>query len=344
MIRVYFLSIVFTLICFVSNSQIVQPKQEIKWYTLEEAQELMKTQPRKILVDFSTSWCGWCKVMMKNTFTNPDIVNYVNSFYYPIKFEAEGPDSVVFKEKTYYNPNYNPNKKGRNSTHEFASTFAPVNGSIGYPTISYFDENLNLLSSVPGFKKPMDLLPILIFFAEEIFKSTPYDKFQGYFNTAFDSTATDDNLIKWYTVEEALKLNKKKPRKWYIDLYTDWSITSKIMFRTTYNDSIVADYINNNFYPIRFNAMTKDKMKFNDQEYINENKEHPFHQFAVSLLQGKMKFPSVVFLDEDLSKLTSIPGYLTPQGIEPILPFFKDDAYKTTPWDVYMKTFESKIK
>ena len=34
--------------------------------------------------------------------------------------------------------------------------------------------------------------------------------------------AQEQAAIKWYTIEEAVELNKKKKKKFFIDLYTDW--------------------------------------------------------------------------------------------------------------------------
>ncbi len=61
----------------------------VQWITWEEAMELSKTEPRKIVVDVYTDWCGWCKKMDKATFQDEEIVEYINENYYAIKFNAE---------------------------------------------------------------------------------------------------------------------------------------------------------------------------------------------------------------------------------------------------------------
>ena len=50
--------------------------QTINWVSIDEAQELNKKEPRKILVDVYTHWCGPCKMMMKYTFSNAWIIDY----------------------------------------------------------------------------------------------------------------------------------------------------------------------------------------------------------------------------------------------------------------------------
>ncbi|MEM6685501.1 MAG: DUF255 domain-containing protein, partial [Bacteroidota bacterium] len=87
--------------------------QKINWVSIEEAQELMKTAPRKVIMDVYTVWCGPCKMLDKNTFQNPDVANYINKNYYAIKFNAEGDSNVTFQGNTYTNPNYDPAKKKR---------------------------------------------------------------------------------------------------------------------------------------------------------------------------------------------------------------------------------------
>ena len=59
--------------------------QEVKWLTFEEAIELNRREPRKIMIDVYTDWCSWCKVMDKNTFNQAVIANYLNKTYYQVK-------------------------------------------------------------------------------------------------------------------------------------------------------------------------------------------------------------------------------------------------------------------
>ena len=57
-----------------------QAVNTINWLTIEEAQEAMKTQPKKVFIDLSTDWCGWCKRMDATTFQDPNVVHFMNQF------------------------------------------------------------------------------------------------------------------------------------------------------------------------------------------------------------------------------------------------------------------------
>ena len=75
----------------------VATAQQIKWMTFDEAIAAQKKNPKKIFVDIYTNWCGPCKMLSSNTFTNKDLAKYVNDNYYPVKFNGEGNELVNYK-------------------------------------------------------------------------------------------------------------------------------------------------------------------------------------------------------------------------------------------------------
>jgi len=157
------------------------PEKKINWITIEEAQELVKKEPRKILIDVYTEWCGPCKMMMRNTFTNAWVIDNINENFYAVKFNAEGPDPVTFKGTTYINENYNANAV-RKGTHQFAG-IALSNGKLAYPTIVYLDEELELLSAVQGYMTPEKIEPVLTFFGEGHYEKGNWDEFNATFTS-----------------------------------------------------------------------------------------------------------------------------------------------------------------
>ncbi len=311
----------------------------VKWYTLEEAMELTKKNPKKIFIDVYTDWCGWCKRMDQVTFNDPTIAAYLNQNFYPVKFDAETKDTI-----TYLGDEYVSNGEGRRPTNKLAIKL--LNGKMSYPTVVLLDEKGVSVGPVPGFLDPGKIQPILIYFAENIYKTTPHDLYTKYFNDTFHDTIPEDDVqnIIWYDINEALALAKKNPKKILVQLYTDYSHTSQMMNKTTFNNTEIAKYINETYYPVRFNALSKDSVVFAGNTMVNFNDKHPFHQFGVTLSNGVMSFPNTIFIGADEKLITAVPGYMSPMHIEPVIKFFGDDKHLTSKWEEYVKTFKGTVK
>jgi thioredoxin-related protein len=153
--------------------------------------------------------------------------------------------------------------------------------------------------------------------------------------------------VKWYTFEEAVALQKKNPKPIMVDIYTSWCGPCKMMTANTFGNEIIAKYLNEHYYPVKFNAETRDSVKFNGFVFANKNPEgtqRPVHDFAISILEGKLSYPSIVFLNEEIKKIQTVVGYYKADQFEPVMKYFGSGKYKDTPWEDYQKTFVAEIK
>jgi thioredoxin-related protein len=144
-----------------------------KWYTWEEAVELNKTKPKKILVDVYTDWCGWCKRMDKGAFVDTDVTKYLNDNFYPVKLNAEQRENIVFGRDTF---NFVDTGNGK-GIHTLA--YALLDGKMSYPTIVYLDEQYRRIMISPGYKESGDLLKELKFAKEEQYNKTSWEEYKN---------------------------------------------------------------------------------------------------------------------------------------------------------------------
>ena len=142
--------------------------------------------------------------------------------------------------------------------------------------------------------------------------------------------------IQWITFEEAEKQMKEQPKKVFIDVYTNWCGWCKKMDATTFKDPQITDYINKNYYAIKFNAETRDTIIINNTLYIYKP-ENRANQLAIALLNGKLSYPTTVYLDESFNMLSPVPGYLASDVLLKILKYFGENHHKTVSWEDYQK-------
>lgn len=156
-------------------------------------------------------------------------------------------------------------------------------------------------------------------------------------------TAPADEQIKWYTFQQAYDLGKTKPKKIFIDVYTDWCGWCKKMDASTFKDPGVIKLMNKYFYAVKLNAEMKDTVRMDTVKFVNPNPgmTRSTHQLAAALLNNQMSYPTTVYLSEKFALLSqAIPGYQTPESIEPILVFLGEDLYSKQSWEEFQKTFK----
>ena len=133
--------------------------------------------------------------------------------------------------------------------------------------------------------------------------------------------------FKWMSLEEAEMACKDKPRKIFIDVYTDWCGWCKKMDKTTFQDSLVKAYAAEKFYAVKLNAEDKNNIIFREKVF-KYNPAMQANDLAVMLLNGQMSYPSIVFLDEKLNPIQTFGSYLEAGQFHMILHYFGENAYR----------------
>lgn len=159
-----------------SSFQKKAPKETIQWITLEEAEEKFKQEPRPILIDLYTDWCGWCKVMEKKTYSNQSLTKYLNQKFYAVKLNAETKKEITWHGKTY---NFNPKYK----TNDIALTL--TKGELAYPTTVFIPATVFDPQPVAGYLELKEMEVLTKYFGENKYGTVPFDEYSKKFKSSW---------------------------------------------------------------------------------------------------------------------------------------------------------------
>ena len=116
-------------------------EEGVKWYDWNEGVVKARNEGKIALIDTYTDWCHWCKVMDRNTYANPAIIELINRDFVAIKFNPE-------LDRKYVN--------GTDTLNGRQLLSALSGGSPGgYPTTYFYLTKKNVMYQEAGYIEPV---------------------------------------------------------------------------------------------------------------------------------------------------------------------------------------------
>ena len=117
-------------VCLLAGSALAN---DIDWQkNYDSALEQAKKEKKLVMVDIYTDWCGWCKKLDRDTYSDKDVQAKLAKNFIAVKI--------------------NPEKSQKNA--QLAEQF----GKAGYPHIVFLDSNGKKFSEIIGYKPAADFL------------------------------------------------------------------------------------------------------------------------------------------------------------------------------------------
>ena len=147
--------------------------------------------------------------------------------------------------------------------------------------------------------------------------------------------------IVWRSFEE-LNTIGNEDKKVMVFIYTDWCKWCRELDKTCFSDSDIANFINLNYFPIKFNGEIDESIEFQGQTYkLKKEDEKVFHQFTEEFNKGDISYPAIVFLDENLKVIQTIKGFRPKSEMFNVLNYFEGNYYKKVSWTNYIKSLQN---
>jgi thioredoxin-related protein len=130
----------------------------------DEALKTAKKENKKVIVDVYTDWCGWCKKMDREAYSNSDIKKIIKDNFVIVKLDAEGSGKNSYNGKSY--------------TDAGLAEYFQVSG---YPTTVFLDSDGEIIeftydkykmNNLPGYYPSNDFKKVLEYIRDEKYKDT----------------------------------------------------------------------------------------------------------------------------------------------------------------------------
>lgn len=146
-------------------------------------------------------------------------------------------------------------------------------------------------------------------------------------------------VLDWKQWSEA-PAAEENSNKTLVYVYTNWCTLCKKLEQEAFTDSLTQKLIQDNFILVGLDAESRSDLQFNDKEYSYVRKGNMgYHELAADLLDGRLAFPSLVFLDQQGRVLQVIHGYQGLEHFNLLLRYYGQDHYKRLPWGSFQRQF-----
>ena len=133
---------------------------KITWHKYNEGLKLAQQSGKKLVIEFTAVWCGWCRKMQATTFKDSTVIDLVDKYYIAVTLDGESRDTL--------------NVDGWITTgRELAGEYSVRN----FPTIWFLTSTGERIAPLIGYRDAVGFANVLDYLKDDTYKSTKFQDF-----------------------------------------------------------------------------------------------------------------------------------------------------------------------
>ncbi len=134
---------------------------KIDWHRYSEGLALAKKLNKKVFIEFTAKWCGWCKKMQATTFKEPEVISLIDKYYVPVTVDGDSRDTL--------------NIEGWITTE--ASLTRETFGVNSYPIFWFLTSTGDRIAPLVGYRDKDVMVDVLDYLKDEQYKTVTFDTY-----------------------------------------------------------------------------------------------------------------------------------------------------------------------